>query len=115
MSADNCIAVGSFPTKDGGKEYRVIHAQGIENCDDDPFCPDHITDATRFLYYGEAESFLDEASANKKAQELYNNDGGFIEYGIMLIEYNRQLPDMSKEDAVKIVDNYFSRLSERGV
>ena len=34
MSSDNGIYIGSFPTINGGVEYRVIHAQAIENCTD---------------------------------------------------------------------------------
>ena len=31
MSADNGIYIGEFPTATDGKEWRVIHAQAIEN------------------------------------------------------------------------------------
>ena len=72
MSSDNGIYIGSFPTINGGVEYRVIHAQAIENCDDNPLWSQEVSDATRVLYYGESAVYTDKNSALKRANEIHD-------------------------------------------
>lgn len=105
MSADNGIYIGKFPLVDGGYEYRVIEAQGIENCDygDDR----KIQDLTRVIYYkgSRVAVFYRENYAWKWARELAE-DYSILEYGISLIEYDRPLLSISPEDANEELSHY---------
>lgn len=98
MSADNGIYIGKFPLEDGGFEYRVIHAQNIEDCDygDDL----GLQDLTRVVYYksSQAAIFHNEDYAWRWAREL-SKDYEILEYGISLIEYDRTLLAISHEKA----------------
>ena len=113
MSADNGVYIGWFPTADGGVEYRVIHAQAIDNTEDSDQFPNELTDAYIVSYYGDAEVYTNEDDANKKAVEIYkdimNDDFGcaIIEYGIQIIEYPRPFPKMTKQEAMDYEDQYW--------
>lgn len=95
MSADNCIAVGEFPTKDGGKEYRVAHAQAVENLD---FGGQEEQDYTRVCYFGDAKVFGDEELAMEEAERLAEATP-VLEYGIQLFFFDRPLLDVSVKEA----------------
>lgn len=99
MSADNCIAVGEFPTKGGGKEYRVIHAQAVENLD---YGTQEMQDYTRVAYFGDATSFKGELEAMVEAERLAEeviNSAGVLEYGIQMFFFDRPLLNVSMEEA----------------
>jgi hypothetical protein len=114
MSADNTIAIGWFPTLEGGVEFRVIHAQAIENTEDCPVVPNELTDSYIVSYYHSSEVYTNEDDANKRAVEIYkdvmNDDSGmaYIEYGIQIIEYPRPFPKMTVEEANKYQDEYWA-------
>ena len=78
MSADNGIYILKTP-KDGAEEefeYRVIHAQGIDNIEDeDP--------AMVISYFGKCEALTKEEAQNK-AFEM-EEDCYILEYGISSI------------------------------
>jgi hypothetical protein len=99
LSSDNGIYLGEFPTLDGGKEYRVVHAQAIENVDfGDPDMQDH----TRVSYFGNAHSYRTFVPAWEEAHRLANdiiNDSGLLEYGIQLLEFDRPLINKTMEEA----------------
>lgn len=95
MSADNCIAIGEFPTKDGGKEYRVTHAQAVENLD---FGGQEEQDYTRVCYFGDAKVFGDEELAMEEAERLAEATP-VLEYGIQLFFFDRPLLDVSVKEA----------------
>jgi len=87
MSADNTIAILKTPRKDGGFEYRVAHAQAIDNLwyapvewEDQNYCKDgNPKEIVR--YFGDCEVFLDAKAASEKAKQLYD-DCMYVEYGI---------------------------------
>jgi len=111
MSADNGIYIGSFPTVDGGKEYRVIHAQAIDNCEDHSQFPQQLTDAYRVLYYG-GSPVLDLDQAWARARTLYEQvmqESGVLEYGISTIDYDRHFPTLSQQEAQRIQDHYWGK------
>ena len=93
MSADNGVYIGVFPIKDSDqKEYRVIHAQAIENVmekyEDD--INDEYRDSTIFNYFKLANKIhTDKTEALNEACEIYeeimNDDFGICEYGISFI------------------------------
>jgi hypothetical protein len=108
ISADNGVYIGRF-TKDDGFEYRVIHAQAIENCDYDKSFPEKLIHAYRVIYYGASEVY-DKEGAWKRAQELYEEvmkDWGICEYGVSEIQYNEPFPQMIVEEARKFIDEYW--------
>ena len=93
MSADNGIYVGKFPTVDPNNfEYRVIHAQAIENLsyetpDNCDYSPEEVV-----RYFGQAYPFSDEKRAQDSAlrmeKEILSDDiCPILEYGISSITF----------------------------
>jgi hypothetical protein len=112
MSADNGIYIGSFPTQDGSTEYRVIHAQAIENVD---YGSTQEQDAYRFLYFGGAEVFktLDETAAlaeahRQEAEILADPFCAVLEYGVNTLTFDRPLVMMTEDEAEKILGSPFT-------
>lgn len=96
MSADNGIYIAKFPKAEGGFEWRVIHAQAIENCDDSPNYSQELTDAYRTVYFAGAESFDTEEAADAKARQmeaevLADDFCPILEYGVCSFEFDRPL------------------------
>lgn len=90
MSADDGIYILKTPAE-SGFEYRVIHAQAIENIyydrgrsHDEPI-PKRLRE-----YFGKAEVFTNETEAVKKAVAWHKTEQS--EYGIREIEYSRPFP-----------------------
>jgi hypothetical protein len=110
MSSDNGVYIGCFPMADGSTEYRVIHAQAIENCNESQWVTREMADACRVLYYGDAYPYPTIAEAQQEAERIYNeimSDEFYAvcEYGICEIDYDRPLPgNMTKEEAIAIFD-----------
>lgn len=99
MSSDNGIYVGTFPTPSGEKEYRVIHAQAIDNVD---FGDQEMQDYTRVSYFGSAISFGTLDLAMEEAGFLANkvlDDCGLLEYGISVLHFERPLINKTVEEA----------------
>ena len=118
MSADNGVYLGRFLRKDTpdgerGYEYRVIHAQAIENCDYAPNFPAEITDAYRVDYYGRADVCCTEKEAWEQARamekEIADSDFPILEYGVSEIHYDVPFPSMTAEEAGKKQDEYWGR------
>lgn len=127
MSADNGVYIGRFKRVcsdrdhigsnqcDTGYEYRVIHAQCIENCDYDDRWAAELTDAYRVNYYGRADVCYTEDEAWQQAQALYKQivedpDGmGILEYGICCCNYDVPFPSLTVEQADKILDDDFKQ------
>jgi hypothetical protein len=110
MSADNGIYIGIFPTA-GGKEYRVIEAQAIDNCsfDDslhDPI-PGEVTEWYRVIYYRNAEVFTNKTEALIYAEKLANEQE-ILEYGISGIEYDRPLLPLHADEAEAKLNKYWA-------
>ena len=101
MSADNGIYVGRFLKNEGGFEYRVIHAQAIENCE-----YEELAQAYQVLYYGNSEVYDNEHYAWIEAEKLYDeimeSDCRICEYGIHMLTYDKPFPTMTREEAEKI-------------
>lgn len=104
MSADNGVYIlvsRGRKTRHGfKKEYRVIHAQAIENID---WSPDYPVDASEpklnremvLVYFGEARVMSDRRIAEGYAQCLFDEmerDGGFVEYGIRWLDDFADVP-----------------------
>lgn len=122
MSADNGIYIGKFPRANDPTifEYRVIHAQAIENCDDDPSgkFPNWLTDAYVVIYYGNAPTHFTEREALDIAGRMLakvDTEDGICEYGICSIEYTRPMKSISYEQAKSLVDGYFDDCWDDGV
>ena len=110
MSADNGIYIARFPlTSDEkvGHEWRVVHAQAIDNCD---YGEPEMQDAYRFAYFGKSKSYSTEEEALKCAHEIYkrmeSEEGDFfiLEYGISFLRFSRPLRSFSAEDLKRILD-----------
>lgn len=123
MSSDNGCFVGVFPKANGSKEYRVIEAGAIENCDYEFGATEkdengflvlsdrekELQDCERLMYYGQARSFDNEVDALKAAHKLHEEvlrDFGVCEYGVCTIEYDRPLPNLSHEEAKAKLDSW---------
>jgi len=124
MSADNGIYIGRFkhvecsrPLVDEGGayydvetgeyEYRVIHAQSIENCDYADDFPKEVTDAYRALYYG------NDVAVYKTSEEAYKHAGELaklepiLEYGISWIQYDVPFPEYIA-DPNEVIKKYWN-------
>jgi len=101
MSADNGIYILKSPKCDGdGFEYRVTHAQAIENIEWN-VPPGEFNDEMLQDYFGKCE-ILTEEEARKEAfamEEDILSDGfcPILEYGISTIEMHRPFP-VKKDD-----------------
>jgi len=84
VSADNGIYVLKTPTENGEEEFRVIHAQAIENLwdENEEGNPEQV-----ISYYGKARVFHNKEDASKEIKHLYdeimsNPFCPILEYGI---------------------------------
>ena len=102
MSADNGIYIGRFPKTanpynvklhEADVEYRVIHAQAIDNLDfkvpeDMDYNPREV-----MSYFENAPVFADEKSAVTEAYRMYKeqmeSDCPIVEYGISEIRFSQ--------------------------
>jgi len=114
MSADNGIYIARFVGSDGNYEYRVAHAQAIENCDYSDRYPKQFIDATRVLYFGDSKVYKSHEEALERAREIERElvdedpyEMFYIEYGICDVCYDTPFPDMSMEEANRIVDEFW--------
>lgn len=101
MSADNRIYIGVFPLidKSGAAvvEYRVIHAQNIEDCD---WGMPEVQDNTRALFYGDAKSFATLDEARKEAFRLYAD----LDICGCILDYDRPLIKKTAKEAREWLD-----------
>jgi hypothetical protein len=90
MSADNGIYIGIFPEQDG-KEYRVIHAQAIENLNFDPDTDDGFNSLWVCMLYAQAPEFFSYSDAMNHVfeieREIMSSMCPVIEYGIVDIDF----------------------------
>lgn len=99
MSADNGVYIlvsRGRKTRHGfRKEYRVTHAQAIENIEYDPDYPvgsDEMLNRQHVLsYFGAARIFSDRRVAEGYAQRIYDEEG-YVEYGIVWIDEFAHIP-----------------------
>ena len=112
MSSDNGVYIGRFTINDDF-EYRVTHAQAIENCDYDdsePHYPTKLIHAYRTVYYGRSNIY-NKGGAWERARELYeeilNDLYPICEYGVSEIRYDEPFPNMTIEEASKFIDEYW--------
>jgi hypothetical protein len=84
MSADNGIYVAEFPTKSGGKEWRVAHGfeSVILELEEHWYSPSGYALAVKDIWDGPV--FTDVKAAREEAFRLHD-DYGWTEYGIMEI------------------------------
>src|SRR3990172_8861301 len=88
MSADNCVAILKTPYEQNGFEYRVTHAQAIENIHykHEDGNPEQIVN-----YFGQCVPFVNENEAIKFAQKMADEILSdyfcpILEYGICQID-----------------------------
>ena len=82
ISADNGIYIAEFPTLDGSREWRVIHAQAIDNLDYYPEgSPEEAREIVEYFGTDRARIFGDSDSAFKAAFEM-QDEYGWTEYGV---------------------------------
>ena len=91
MSADNVVAILQSPARSGdGHEFRVVHAQAIENinygCE-----PGEFNDRELLSYFGDSKVFTEEQDALVYALDL-QDEIGYVEYGVSVISMNRPFP-----------------------
>jgi len=106
MSADNGIYILATTTKDGNeKEFRVAHCQAIKNIEGGT-----LGDAYMVLLFGSSEVFTDKtlamAEALKLEQQVIKNCE-ILEHGVLMIEKEFVFPDLTMDEANKIIDDYF--------
>lgn len=106
MSADNGIYIAKFPRMNGtpGFEYRVIHAQAIENCD---YGTPEQQDAYRWSYFGKETAYFDKDEAALEANKMADEEeaeGYFLEYGVCHLDFDRPLVRMTEEEIKRILD-----------
>lgn len=88
MSADNGIYI--LVTK--GPEYRVSHAQAIDNIhynEDSDHDPEFFNSDIVYDYFGECQVFTNEDDALKEATRL-EEDIGWTEYGICSLYFEEE-------------------------
>lgn len=118
MLSDNCVVIARFP-KGKGFEWRVAHVQAIENCDDYTmnsdgsmeYWPQDVTDASRIMYFGKAPSYSTEEEAGKIAFDglkQMRDDGDYVEYGVITMNYDRPLQNWTEKEAVKVIDAFWA-------
>ena len=92
MSADNTIGVLATNRPNGkGLEFRVAHAQAIEDMDYEPdYPPDHpvFNRVAVLAIWGESEVFNDHDQA-MIAAEYMEAEHGYVEYGIVVFYHSR--------------------------
>jgi hypothetical protein len=109
MSADNGIYIGSFPTANGEKEYRVIHAQAIDNCFYRGAANDNVKmeDAYRMSYFGNATPHTTIEEARKEAwrqhDEIMQSSFPALEYGVSTLDFDRPLVVMTEAEVRAIL------------
>lgn len=92
MSADNTIGILITRRRDGqkGQEYRVAHAQAIENIEYQPDYPSAAHPVLNREYarslFGSSKMFLNKDDAYREATRLYDAVGD-VEYGIRELDY----------------------------
>jgi len=81
MSADNAVIVGCFPN-----EFKVIHAQAIDNLGYEPDDEDGFNSREVISYFNNGKTFSHLEKALVYAHELADNTT-FVEYGVQKIQF----------------------------
>lgn len=94
MSSDNGVYILPSPKKNGGLEYRVVHAQAIENIDypglEEPY---------EIMYFNRSETFDDREEAIKVAHQIAKHINP-LEYGVQILpEREHYFPEMTEDEA----------------
>lgn len=105
MSADNGVYILVTKGNRGKKEYRVSHAQAVENLWYEPDHPQGSRDGLNTKYahllFGKSRVFTDMKLARGYAERIYDEwmgDFGIVEYGITTLDFSRvRFPRMSEE------------------
>jgi len=102
MSADNGVYILVSP-KGSGKEYRVTHAQAIENVTLDPkeFGDMHLY--SQVLYFAQSAVFTDRQAALQEAARIHDRVG-WTEYGICEIKVDNEFPKYTVPEAEKLLE-----------
>ncbi len=106
MPADNCITILKSPDDNGNFQFRVAHAQAIENIyyDEGLQRQDKAQDSRLKDYFGQCRIHLNLDDALATASSLYVKITGYgaqVEYGIQIIEIDRPFPRETLEPKIK--------------
>ena len=110
MSADNGIYVLETPRQVvvGDElppyEYRIIHAQAIDNITYFPEGP--LRDAEVVNYFGKVKVLYNKTEALVEAHELADKCT-ILEYGVSVIHWPTPFPILTVEEARKILKEYW--------
>lgn len=106
MSADNAVFIFQIPIKEGF-EYKVLDSF-VSTIDSmyERTLPLEIRDAYTVSTLKKAKTFQTEQEAYQYAKELYA-ELFICEYGICPIELDYPLPEVSVEEANRILDDYW--------
>lgn len=101
MSADNGVYILSTPSRDDPthREYRVAHAQSIDNISADP----ETNDLYLVLIFGKSKVYSDQQVAKNKAHRIESeilHDCGVLEYGVCSIDWKTPFPEITTEGAI---------------
>lgn len=91
MSADNGIYVLSTLSNSGSREFRVSHAQAIENIEE----PEPYDSYYMHALFNDSPIFSSKDEAFTYAFQMYNDaikSFGIVEYGVCLISLERKFP-----------------------
>jgi hypothetical protein len=92
LSADNGIYIGWF----GEKDFRVIHAQAIDNV----FYPDGENAEAIVEYFGDAIIYDTIGTAQDQAFKMADEiqaEYGVLEYGISTLKFSKSFEDYAEE------------------
>jgi hypothetical protein len=115
MSADNGVYIAEFPTRDGGKEWRVAHCQNIEDCD----IPE-VGDAYLVTKFSRSKVYTDYSAAVTAAWSMYEEilaecveDGmpPIVEYGVSELYRQDPFPTTTEEEADRQLEGFWARVS----
>lgn len=107
MSADNGIYILRTKDENNVYEYRVAHLGAIENL----YYSDQTGDEVyMWLFFRKSPLFYDRDQAidyaRKLEKEILDDDFGVIEYGIVLLEINKQFPSQRPFNSKSIWNDY---------
>jgi len=114
MSSDNGIYVLKTRTKEGHShnfEYRVAHAQGIDNLYFDVATGQHSQDfipEETYVYFKECQVFYDEGKALTYAH-LLAAQHSILEYGVSILDHGEQV---FREFTDEQLEAYDARIEE---
>lgn len=114
MSADNGIYVATFPTRDGGREYRVAHAFAsvIDELGTELYTQHEERDAIVSIFKDHV--FSNKVNALSYAEKLEQQD--YTEYGLVSVEFDTPYGELPpRREPAPLPDGACEYCSSRGL